>query len=243
MGRSVVRLALAITLVAGCNQVFGIEPTHLQDGDIATPIDAAPPVAIVQAIAREQLKTTSNTLAFMQAVTAGNAIVIGVYTESAVVVSVHDTLGTTYTQVIGPVALPVLSANMYLYAALGVAGGPDAVTVEVNPTQGANSPSIELYVHELANVAGLDGAAGMPGDSQVPDGTTSGSITTHGANEMILGFGVADSSMAAGTGFVTFLTYDNNLTEGLVVTAPGSYSATGTSVGSWTMLAVALAGR
>ena len=236
------RRLFLLLAIAGCNQVFGNDPTRLHDAEPTNATDAPPPPMVVQAIATEVKQAKMNATAFADAVTAGNAVVVCVYTESAVVTTVVDSLGSSFAMVYGPEPLPVFKANMYIYAAFGVAGGNDTVTVTVNPS-GGNSPSIEVYLHELANVVAIDGAAGANGTSQALDAASSGDVTTQHANELLFGFAVANGQMAAGTSFTTFSAFDNNLTEGLVVTAPGPYAAIGTSTGDWAMVGAAFVGR
>src|SRR4029078_11537008 len=114
----------------GCNQVFGLEATPVPDASVLPPpIDAAPPVGVVQSIAIEAKQTREKALPFMQPVAAGDAIIAAIYIESSDLASVTDTLRTSFAKVVGPIYLPVRDSNVYLYAGLSAVGGLATVSV------------------------------------------------------------------------------------------------------------------
>ena len=229
-------------LLAGCNRVFGVEDTGLVD---AGQVDAAIPITLVQATASEAKTATVNALPFQNPLAAGDAVVAAVYVEGVsrapMVKTISDDQGLTYTLVVGPIADPN-PANLYIFAALGTTAGPDTVTV----TTSSQASAIEIYIHEFHDLVSIGSGAGTTGTSaaDVPDAMRSGSVDIAAPNALLFGFGVTNIA-SAGTTFATYSSFDNNVSEGLVITSPGSYEAfetpSGTG-GTWTMLGAAFIG-
>lgn len=220
-------------LLAGCNAVFGLEPTDL----------AGDPVAFGQVNAVQVFSAGSASVAFLSPLMAHDAVVACVFASASTVNGVSDSQNNTYTPVLGPVPLMTTpSGNLYLYMALDVVGGADTVTVAADTI----SPELLVYIHEYSNVAGVDVAAsGMGGDSTgTTDGITSGLVDTHYENELIFGFATTGTALP-GTGFFARSNLAQNVTEDRTVRSPGRYAATATMTAGdgWTILMAALYAR
>jgi hypothetical protein len=206
---------LAVIYLAGCNQVFGLAETK-----------PYPMPAFVQVHATETTMQTTCTAAFDQPLVAGDAVVVSIYIEDTTITTVTDSLGSQYTRLVGPIA-DTLNDAVYIFAAFDVAGGADTVTA----TAAASALTLTLYVHEYSNIAAFDAGNGASGVDDNIDAMKSGPIATRTANELLFGFGIADST-AAGTGFTARSSYRNNVSEDRITDAAGSYQATGTATGT-----------
>ncbi len=165
---------------------------------------------------------TSNT-------TAGNAIVVAASTEGSAISSVTDTQGNTYVQAL-------TSGSNAIWYATSIKGGADTVTAIFAASTGFSL----IYIHEYS------GLATVPVDqvsSQSGTGTavTSGAKTTTQASELLFGYASVDHCVLSGTsGFSVRQTAGCNMSEDMIVSATGTYSATFTqNVSSgWTGLMV-----
>src|ERR1051325_3776533 len=138
------RAAVACLFLTACNQLLDVKLTQLVDAPPATP-----EIALVQVRVNEASVGTYS-VDFLSPITGGNAIVAAVYTEATDDATVSDGLGNTFTKLVGPVPYvpyAAMNAQLYLFAALNVAGGPDTVTI--HSTSGTH---VLVYLHEFANL-------------------------------------------------------------------------------------------
>jgi Domain of unknown function (DUF1929)/IPT/TIG domain/Glyoxal oxidase N-terminus len=190
-------------------------------------------ISFVQvASATPQGATTTVNVNYPGSQTAGdlNIVTVGWNDTTALVQSVKDSAGNSYSLAVGPTKGTGLQESIY-YAS-SIVGGSNTVTVTFN--QGAISPDVRIL--EYRGVAKLDAKAGASGSGGAAN---SGSATTTSANELIFGANiVATETEAAGSGFTSrVITPDGDIAEDKVVMATGSYSATATLGGSapWVM--------
>jgi hypothetical protein len=235
------RSALMLIALAGCDQLFGIKATHTIDADTRPPPDGPPPPpTFVQVAAGETMTALSVGTTFAMPVTAGDMLVVGVYVESAQIGTVSDSQGNAFQSPVGNIDFVPFGGKMYLYYATASKSGDDTVTV----TGKSGTTDLLVMAHEYAKVTAFESANGATGNNFDQDGMKSGDLATTGTNHLIFGFGVA-LTVAAGAGFVTRSSFDNNITEDELVDAAGTYQATATNTGTdgrWTMLGAAFRG-
>jgi hypothetical protein len=210
----------------------GVRPDSALDAgaDAALDADAAanPGVpAFVQVTASASPADASvATATFEAGVAPGNAIVVALgYAGSSVsVVSINDTQNDTFVPVFDTTGI---NGNRYwLRAAVGVAGGPTNVTVQLDaPVSGG----IELYVHEYADVSAIGVATGASGTTKAVDGMQTSLLTTTVPNELVFCYGTSVTGAAvAGTAFTPRSRFHSNVTEDRIAPTPGAYRAIGT---------------
>jgi hypothetical protein len=230
---------------ASSNTEAGSPPSPSQDGgqgDVTQAADSAPPapdIAFVQARENDSPTALNLSTTFGSDVRAHSAIIvcISIYTLAVSVSAISDSLGNSYTTVVGP--FDGNGTRHYIAVALDVAGGPDTVTVTVN---GNPSPYLGLHIHEYAGLArqgAFDVGSAAAGTSSAVDGMASGAKATTADHELIFGYGVSSDTAYPGTGFTArsgFSTGD--VTEDKVVSVQGTYQATATMVSgtNWEML-------
>ena len=96
--------------------------------------------------------------------------------------SVTDSAGNTYALAIGPTTGTALRQSIY-YAKNILGGTSNTVTVLFN--QGATKPDVRILEYSGVDTSSpLDVSAGAGGNSNIAD---SGFVTTHAANELIVG--------------------------------------------------------
>ncbi len=172
----------------------------------------------------------SQTVSFLQPVTAHDTLIVCTDVTTPGYAQVSDSLGNTFVPV---VQVTNGTTRFYVFAAFDVDGGSDDVTFTVS----AATVTFEVYLHEYAGLSAFDAGGGAVGTASGTDGMSSGPVQTHFANELIFGFGVTGTA-AAGTSFTARSTFDSNITEELVASTTGYYTATATMVAGsgWTML-------
>ena len=191
--------------------------------------------------ATPQSATSSVTVAFTKAQTAGNLnmVVVGWNDTTTTIQSVADNLGNPYVLAAGPVKGTGLTQSIYY--AKNILGGSNSVIVTFS--KAASFPDVRVLEYSGADTnSPLDVVASASGNSA---SANSGSATTTAANELIFGANtVATGNLTAGTSFTTRIitTPDSDLAEDRTVTTTGSYNATATliSSGPWVMQMVAL---
>jgi PKD repeat protein len=167
---------------------------------------------------------TGVSASFTSSTTAGNVIVVGASTAGPAISSVVDTQGNTYVQA-------AASGSDAIWYASAIKGGADTVTANFVSRTGYSL----IYVHEYS------GLATSPLDqisSQTGTGTavTSGAKTTTQASELIFGYASVDNCVTSGTtGFSVRQTVGCNMSEDMIVSSTGTYSATFTQSpsGGW----------
>ncbi|HYR87936.1 MAG TPA: LamG-like jellyroll fold domain-containing protein [Terriglobia bacterium] len=198
-------------------------------------------ITFVQQRASNFSARSSGTLAFSTNTTAGNLIIVGLYIgPSASITSVKDSQGNTYQQIGSTVASPSGNESAALFFAGNIRGGSDSITVTTSAVPAYPGFAIYLFEYKgIRTVSPLDGAAQSSGSSS---SVSSGTITTTATGDLLFGFCISDSSCSKGSGFTARSTYESNLGEDEIVSAPGPNAATATSTAPWIMHAAAFIG-
>lgn len=234
-----IRSSVALIALAGCNQIFDLRPTVVQDGSL--PIDGPPSVDYVQIAVAEQAADAA-TATFPQSVTAGNALIVAIYVQDGDTPSVHDDLSSSFVQALpGALYAPKPDGKLYAFTAVGTAAGNDRVYVSA-----ANASDVLVYAHEFTNVVAFDTASSGQGTDSGSNNMTSGALQPSGPNELVFGFGIS-LAVAAGSGFTSLSSADGNCTEWRVVNDGMSVDATASDISfdgtGWTMVGVAMRGK
>jgi hypothetical protein len=208
---------------------------------------AATAIAYVQGnYATPQSPQASVAVTFTNAQTAGdlNVVVVGWNDTTAVVQSVTDTSGNTYTLGVGPTVVSdcgCLSQSIYYAKNIAAAGaGANAVTVTFSVA--AAYPDIRVLEYSGADLnSPVDITATGSGNSGA---STSATANTSNPSDLIFGANtVTPTTIEAGSGFTERLltSPDGDIAEDNMVTATGAYSATAplSSSGEWVMQMVA----
>jgi PKD repeat protein len=176
---------------------------------------------------------SSVSASFTKSTTAGNTIVVAVSTVGPAVSSVSDSQGNIYAQAVsnGPDAI---------WYAGNIKAGTDAVTANFASSSGFGL----IYIHEYAGLATnpLDQISSLTGTGMA---VTSGAKTVTQGNELIFGYASVDHFVqSAGSGFSARQTAGGNMSEDMIVSTAGAYSANFTQNGSlgWTALMATFAG-
>lgn len=193
------------------------------------------PGSFVQDTAREAQRTATGTIPFQVPTTQGDLLVAAFdYDATANFTSITDSQGNTWTQAATEQTSPG-GAKIRMFYAQNVKGGPDAITVNLSsPVQ-----ALEIYIaeyHGIDPVAPLDGAASAAGGPTI---VSSGTITTSTPNDLLVAYCVGDNDCELGSGFRVRSRFDLNLLEDRITGAPGSYTATGTSLAGWAIVGAA----
>jgi glucose/arabinose dehydrogenase/PKD repeat protein len=205
----------------------------------AAPAAAATPV-FQQANAREITSGTVNSVAFTNANTAGNLIVVYAVWGNTGSVTLSDTAGNTYVSVQAATTWGRTSSwRAQVFYAKNVAGGANTVTGTFSSSVSGSFGGI--YVHEYAGmdkVSPLDVVKSAKGTGTA---LSSGAAVTTNANDLIFGAGAtAGAITSAGAAYSVRSTVSGNWTMDRNVTTTGSYAATATATSArWVMQLVA----
>jgi hypothetical protein len=231
------RLAkMSVGLACGCTLLTNVDSLHSNVSDAGDATSAA--ISFVQANANGKPKVTSITVPLTSNVTAHDSIIVGIVIDNSLTVTLTDTLGNTFVNVLGPI-----DGNLVLSvgAAFDVIGGADSVTATIQGSM--TSDVFDVYVAEYRGVSAFDVGSFTPfGSSAAVDGMVSGAAQTTANGELIVGIGGTQGGTAAsGTGFTSLSLLDGNVFEAKIVAAPASYQATATmlSGSGWSMMMAA----
>jgi len=186
--------------------------------------------------------TVSVTFPGAQAVADLNVVVVGWNDSTAVVKTVTDKRGNTYTRAVGPIVRSgSLSQSIYYAKNIGAAAA-GANTVSVTFSVAAQSPDIRIVEYSGADLnSPVDATAGRTGS-----GTTSnsGSATTTNPTDLLFAANIVRTFTASpGKGFTSRMitSPDGDIVEDRMAKATGSHNATATlnSAGPWIMQMVA----
>jgi hypothetical protein len=182
--------------------------------------------------ATPQTSETTVNVTFNAAQAAGdlNVVVVGWFDTTAVVSSVTDSSGNTYTRAVGPTTIsgsvwPISQSIYYAKNIAAAAAGANSVTVTFSPA--AAYPDIRILEYSGADPNNpVDVTAASSSSSTM---SSSGSATTTNPTDLLFGANTVDSGTTGpGTGFTQRLLTpeDEDIAEDTMVTAAGSYSAT-----------------
>ena len=200
---------------------------------------AAPWPFVQVASAIQAAPVPSITATYPAPQTAGNfnIVVVGWRGQNALVQSVTDSAGNSYTLATGPVTGTLL--RQYIYFAANIKGGNNIVTVTWTAANMATTPDIRIL--EYAGVAAensLDQTAQASGASAT---SQCGPVTITSANELIFAANTtsgAAGAPSAGSGYTSrIITPNEDIAEDQLASAIGSYSATAplATSGNWVM--------
>ncbi len=168
--------------------------------------------------------------------TTGNLIVVSFdfgYTAPAPTVSsITDNKGNTYSLAAGPTDWSVVAQGLersYTYYAANITGGGANVTITVNLSQ-SSANHFEIYALEysgVATVSPVDRTSARFGRNN--GAVDSGSQTTTSPDELIYGFCMFQTSGTPTAPYTGRDTSSNNFVADRIVSAKGSYAATGTT--------------
>lgn len=204
----ILALAFALAGIAGASQVLA---SYVQ-GQYNSPFTTVSSIAATYTAA--------------QSATDLNVVVISWEQSTGSVQSISDSSGNTYTVAVGPTAISGTASQIVYYAKniASAAAGANTVTV----TFSSAVPHPDLRIAEYSGVDPnnpLDVAVGGSGTSAT---TSSGSVTTTNANDLLVGANVvSNSTTGPGAGYTQrLLTSHQDILEDMTVGATGSYSAT-----------------
>ena len=194
-------------------------------------------ISFVQvAAATPQVPESSVTVTYPLTQTAGdlNIVVVGWNDTTAVVQSVEDSAGNSYSLAIGPTL--GTASRQSIYYAKNILGKINEVTVVFSPAAAFADIRILEY-SGLDPSSPLDVDLGTSGNSST---AATGPVSTTAANELIFAADtVQTGNKTPGAGFTSRIITapDSNIAEDRTVSATGSYSASATltSSGYWIM--------
>jgi IPT/TIG domain len=201
------------------------------------------PTFVQQNYATPQTPSTTVTVPFKTAQTAGNlnVVIVGWNDATRTVQSVTDTKGNAYVRAVGPTVLSGRLTQSIYYAKSIASAAANANTVTVTFSGAAIYPDIRIAEYSgVDQVNPLDVAAGASGTTGASD---SGPVTTTAANALLVAGNVVQSqTSAAGAGFTSRVVTqpDSDILEDRVVTSVGTYRGTAPITGGgWVMQVVA----
>jgi len=178
-----------------------------------------------------QTPQTTVSLAYSGAQTSGNlnVVAIGWSDSSAQVQSVTDSRGNSYALASGPTVQPGIQSQAIYYAANIASSAANTNAVTVTFTGAATFPDLRIAEYSgVATTTPLIAGSGASGNSTAAN---SGTVNVSSVPALLVGAGYTESVFnSAGTGYTQRLITSPNgsLLEDRVVTATGSYNATGT---------------
>jgi fibronectin type 3 domain-containing protein len=186
--------------------------------------------------------TVSVTFTGAQASADLNVVVVGWNDSTALVNTITDRSGNTYTRAVGPtVQSDSLSQSIY-YAKNIAAAGAGANIVTVTFSVAAHSPDIRILEYSGADLnSPVDASVGRTGSGTT---SSSGSVITTNPTDLLFAANIVGTFTAsAGRGFTSRMITSPNgdIVEDRMAKATGSHSATATlnSAGPWVMQMVA----
>jgi chitodextrinase len=182
---------------------------------------------------------SSVSVKFRKANAAGNLIVAYVVWDNGDPVSLTDTLGNSYASAAGPTLAPGDAMSAETFVATNIAGGANTVTATFATSVATHAV---LYVHEYTNLDRLSPVEVAVATAGATTTIDSGIVTASRANS-ILFMGAHSNGRVTkkGKGYRGRVRKYGDLTADKIVTAPGTYDATGTIKGTaWSVQLVVL---
>jgi hypothetical protein len=211
----------------------GIDSSMPVDSGMDAPPDVMGPGPITRVQSASNLTTgTATTLAvtFTKAHQAGDLIVIAVgWTDPSFAVnSVADSAGNTYHLAVGPTTYGV-DLSQSIYYAAGIAAS--ATGAKTTVTFSGAAAGVDLRAAEYSGLATTSPLDVTAKGSNKSTPASSGNATTTTAGELLFGAGMTADTYknTPTTGFTMIaVTSQGNMFEDRIVSATGSYAATGT---------------
>ncbi len=232
------------------NTTTTIQAIAVESGFFTSPVAVATytigsvtPAFVQGNYADPQSPQASVSVTYSKAQSAGNlnVVVVGWNDSTATVKSVTDISGNNYKLAIGPTVQSGTASQAIYYASNIASAAASGNTVTVTFNGSAAFPDIRVLEY-----SGLDPSSPLDVSiANMGNGTSSssGSITTTFANDLIFGANTIQSTTTgAGAGFTSRMitTPDADIAEDEVVSATGSYAATAPQTsGLWIMQMVA----
>ena len=206
------------------------------------PARAQAAIAFVQGnYATPQSPQSVVSVAYTGAQTAGdlNVVVVGWNDSRAVVTSVTDTAGNSYTVAAGPTVQAGTATQTIYYAKNIAAAATNTVTVRFNTA--AVYPDVRITEYGgIDKTSPVDVTAAQMGSGA---SSSSGAVTTKNANDLLFAANTVQThSTGAGSGFTSRMITkpDGDIVEDRIVSAIGSYTGTApVAGGAWIMQMVA----
>jgi chitodextrinase len=222
--------------------------SHTAQVTLGVSTSAPPVIGFVQVnAATPQSPQTTVNVPYTAAQTAGNLnIVVAGWNDSAAIVSsVSDTKGNSYTLAAGPTTVSGTLSQAIYYAKNITGALAGANTVAVKFSVAAAYPDIRILEYSGLDPSNpLDVMAAASGSSSPAD---SGAVTTTSSNELLFGANIVyTGTTGPGAGYTSrIITHpDSDIAEDQVAAATGSYRATAplSANGPWIMQLIALRG-
>jgi uncharacterized protein YjdB len=246
-GNSTMTVAVASSTPVGTYPitVTGIGGGIQQNTTVTLTVTAATSITYAQAnytTVYTPQTTVNVTFNAAQAASDLNVVVVGWNDSTAVVNSVTDTSGNTYTRAVGPTIVTGFLSQSIYYAKNILAAAAGTNTVRVTFATAAAYPDIRILEYRGADsINPVDVTAANTGNSAT---SSSGSAITTSPSDLLFGANtVFASTIGPGSGYTSrLLTPFGDIAEDQLVMATGSYSASAplSASGPWVMQMVAL---
>jgi hypothetical protein len=185
---------------------------------------------IQKAVNGNEGTTSSMSLAFPTANTAGNFLIVeATVARPAGTLSISDSAGNTYVPVSAPVTDTTQNVTSYLWYVATCNAGPNAVTVTPG-TPGAQ----EIHISEWSGLSASNPVDGTAAATGTGTSASSGAITTAATGDLVYGYAFLLNPASPGARFASLTTVNGDLDEYQIQSVPGSVSATFTQPsGTW----------
>ena len=168
---------------------------------VAQPVVTPTGIQLVQkSVNGNEASATSISASLTSSVTQGNFLIVtGTAARPARTISISDTAGNTYLPAIGPLNEPIQDVNAYIWYVPSAKAGLNTITPDLVRRDSArrstsrSGPACRQTCR--STVLPQELAAGRP--------STTASLTTSAAGELVFGYTFAGTSATAGSGFTT----------------------------------------
>jgi fibronectin type 3 domain-containing protein len=191
----------------------------------------AAPIRMIQHAANGfESSTSSLSLAFPSAVTAGDFLIVtGTAARPSSTLTISDSAGDVFVPAIGPVTDPNQDVTAYVWYVVNAKGGADTVTI--TPNNGADA--LEIHVSEWSGISSTSPVDQTSSATGRGTAISSGSKTTTQNGELIFGYTFPNQNSTAGAGFTGLSLINGDLDEYQIQGAAGSVAATFTQASDY----------